>query len=435
MSRRRRDTSLRSGAIVLGLIVAAFAVALGGGVPVLGGDGGRTVRATFTFAPQLNEKTPVRVGGVDVGRVESVERADDGRAALVTMRITDDDVALHEDATAALRYRTLLGGRFEVALHPGSPSAPRLGDAPIPEDRTRPQVELDDALRVYGDDAAVEGQRTMLRELGEALEGDAAGTLVDELGPQLGPLGPALRELRGVRSDDLEGLVASTARAMRALDRSGADVRRLVPDAAATFAATAGARSALGRTLRGAPRALAATRRIAADIDRTLPELDGLLADIRPAAGGLRRAAARARPVAVALDDVLDRAQPLLRRLRPALRSLAAASEPGRALVDGLEPAVARIDDELIPYLEGRESDTGLPVHQLIGPTFATLGSITSEFDRLGYTAHFPIQPAENSLSPLPCTTSLTDPTAAQKARCAGLDELVDAFLTRGGGR
>jgi virulence factor Mce-like protein len=429
--RLRRDTRMRSGLLVLLAGAVLAIVTFGGGIPLVGGDGGRTVYAELAFAPQLNTKTPVRVGGVDVGRVEEVTVADGGRTARVEMRVTDDDVDLRADATVALRYRTLLGGRFEVALDPGSPSASALSGTTIARDRTRSQVEVDDILRVY-DRGARTGQRTMLRELAAALDGPHAGGFTDALAPTLRPVPDALRELRGRAPDDLSALVRSSARTVGALDRNAGALGRLVRGADVTLRTTAAARESLGRGLRETPAALAATRAVARDIDATLPEVDGLVADLRPAAAPLLRAARATRPTAVALDDLLTRARPLLTSLRPALGRLGSAAVTGRRVVAAAAPVVRRLDEEIVPYLASRDDDLGLRVHELIGPTIASLGSITSEFDELGYLAHFPIQPTENSLSLVPCTTALADPTAAQKLRCDGLEELLGAIIPGG---
>ena len=82
-------------------------------------------------ANNLRKASPVRIAGVNVGKVTKVERArkgDDG--ALVTMRIEDKGRPLHPDAHATIRPRIFLEGNFFVDLSrgtvgPGSATATR----------------------------------------------------------------------------------------------------------------------------------------------------------------------------------------------------------------------------------------------------------------------------------------------------------------------
>jgi hypothetical protein len=175
--------SARAGAITVGGIALVLIIAVTGWVPFIGGSSGRVVKAEFKAANQVNKLTPVRVAGVEVGKVESVEPGSAQGTATVTMRITNDDVALHDDARAEVRWRTVLGGNMFIDLEPGSPSAPKLGGT-IPASRTSSQSELDDLTQIY-DHGTDERQRAMLRGLRAALS-DPAG-----IGHTLETAGPA----------------------------------------------------------------------------------------------------------------------------------------------------------------------------------------------------------------------------------------------------
>ena len=66
----------------------------------------------------------MRIAGVDVGIVTSVDRIGHGsNAAVVTMNIDNNGLPIHADATAAIRARIFLEGNFYVDLHPGTPSS------------------------------------------------------------------------------------------------------------------------------------------------------------------------------------------------------------------------------------------------------------------------------------------------------------------------
>jgi len=418
----RRDP-LYAGLLVVAVLVAALVFALTKQLPFVGDDG-RMISAEFAAARQVNSDTPVRVRGVKVGTVDSVSYDRARRLSVVRFRLTDDDVRLRADATAALRWRTVLGGRMELALDPGTAELPLRG----PIRRTRIQAELEDVTRAFqgrGDD----GMRALLRELPKALEGPGAGRAIDGLGPRLRTLAPATSALRGQHDGDLRRLVRSSSRLTAATDRARAALETFVTGAAQTFRTTAARDAELRATFARAPAALRATTGAVREIGATLPPLDALVGELRPGARRLGPALARATPTIVRLRAVLDAARPLVRRLRPAVSHLARASAGGDRLLAGLDPVIRRTADDLVPYLEREDDDLGLPVYQLIGPAIATLGAAGGQYTDVGHLVNFPVQPGEGSQTFLPCATFLTDPTAGQKVRCTGVNRALGRLL------
>src|SRR5690349_12122703 len=122
--------------------------------------GGTEVTATFKSAQNLRENAVVRIAGVEVGKVTSVEplssdstdedaTASSGSAptgAVVTMELDDDALPLKEDATFTLRPRLFLEGNLFVDLRPGSPTAPEIDyeDFTYPPQQTANTVQLDE---------------------------------------------------------------------------------------------------------------------------------------------------------------------------------------------------------------------------------------------------------------------------------------------------
>ena len=57
------------------------------------------LKAAFENAPPIQRGQAVRIAGVDVGKVSKVESAGaDSGAVLVTMKLEDDALPIHEDA-------------------------------------------------------------------------------------------------------------------------------------------------------------------------------------------------------------------------------------------------------------------------------------------------------------------------------------------------
>ena len=128
--RRYEDTPVvelgRSNPVRIGvvfLVIVAIAVYFGFTKRVPFKHGFR-LKAAFSTAVNIHPSSPVRIAGVNVGKVSSVAR--EGNAGLVTMEIQSGGLPIHSDATVKIRPRTFLEGNWFVELQPGSPSAKTL---------------------------------------------------------------------------------------------------------------------------------------------------------------------------------------------------------------------------------------------------------------------------------------------------------------------
>ena len=105
------------------------------------------VKATFESANSIRPGSPVRIAGVNVGKVKKVEATEDADTSVVTLQLNKQALPLHEDATAKIRPRIFLEGNFFVDLRPGTPDAPVLDDGGmIKVTHTASPVQLDEVL-------------------------------------------------------------------------------------------------------------------------------------------------------------------------------------------------------------------------------------------------------------------------------------------------
>ncbi|HYE31596.1 MAG TPA: MlaD family protein [Methylomirabilota bacterium] len=81
---------------------------------------GFPVKARFTNVQELKKGDPVKMAGVDIGRVEDVELGDN--RVVVTLKI-NKDAKVKTDSKASIRFTGLLGQNF-VAVDFGTPGAP-----------------------------------------------------------------------------------------------------------------------------------------------------------------------------------------------------------------------------------------------------------------------------------------------------------------------
>jgi phospholipid/cholesterol/gamma-HCH transport system substrate-binding protein len=104
--------------------------------------------ATFESANNLQPKSPVRVAGVDVGKVKKVEPLPGGTgAARVTMEMQKKGLPIHEDAQLKIRPRIFLEGNFFVEVQPGTPGSGILKDGgKIPIQQTATPVQFGELL-------------------------------------------------------------------------------------------------------------------------------------------------------------------------------------------------------------------------------------------------------------------------------------------------
>ena len=113
-----RDLAV-GGFVLLGLLAIAYLSLQIGGLSV-GREGGLVLVARFDDIGGLTARSPVRIAGVKVGRVERIDLDEDLRAR-VTLDV-DPDLGLSIDTAAAIRTAGLLGDQY-IALEPGAEDA------------------------------------------------------------------------------------------------------------------------------------------------------------------------------------------------------------------------------------------------------------------------------------------------------------------------
>jgi len=240
---------------------------------------GYRLKAVFESANNLRPGSPVRIAGVNIGKVKQVERAGNTRAAVVTMELEDRALPIHKDATLKIRPRIFLEGNFFVDLKPGTPSAPKLSDSDtVPVTQTATPVQLDEVLTSLQSDARTNLQ-DVLDNYGAALS--QKPTAAQDVGQDPSVQGktgaqalnsafkysaPALRDtaivnqaVLGTRPGDLSKLVKSFGSVAGALDQNEVQLQDLITN----FNVTTGALASQQNNLRLSIRLLAPTLAVA----------------------------------------------------------------------------------------------------------------------------------------------------------------------------
>lgn len=269
-------------------------------------------------ANELKQRSPVRIAGVDVGKVTDVEPipSDDrdllpGHAdesyARVTMEIDDDKaLPIKEDATIKIRNRIFLEGNYFVELHPGSPSA-----AELPSGETLPPNQADFPTQQHQvlQDVLRRDQREDFRiifdELSTALEGAGAAGFNE-----------AIRYWERAYRDSAQVSEAY-------LGTEDHDLSRLLEGQGKVFGALSRNESALKGFVTNLNRTVAAFASQEDNLRATIPQLRDVVKVGRPALQSLNsslpslRAFAReALPGTRAASPTLDAQIPLVQQLR-----------------------------------------------------------------------------------------------------------------------
>lgn len=193
--------------------------------------------ATFDDVQGLLEGDAVKLAGVPVGRVASIEPVD-GRAR-VRFEV-DRDVVLPVDSEASIRWRNLLGQRY-LYVAPGSAGGALADGDEIT--RTRSVVDLGELFNELGPLARVldpEAVNDLVESLGQALGGNEAAIdgLLDDLG--------LLLQAVASRDEAIGSLLADADQLAAGLTTRDAQIRTMVDNLVALAQAFEAHRATVG---------------------------------------------------------------------------------------------------------------------------------------------------------------------------------------------
>jgi virulence factor Mce-like protein len=353
---------------------------------------GYRVSGVFQNSNQLRKGSPVRMAGVDVGKVVGFEKGP-GTTRIVRLELKKVALPIHKDATLRIRPRIFLEGGFYVELQPGSPSAPILdsgGTIPLPQTSIPVQIhQIFDALnRPVRDDL-----RRMLLQLRTTLTSGGAEAL--RRLPK--PLAPALKDLaiindaaRGTRLHDLSDLISGASRITKGLAARDNELADLVTNFNRTTGALAAESGALRASMRGVDDLLRKAPPALSALDRALPPTTQLVATLRPS---LRIAPPVLRQANRVVTQFRGWVRPnelprLVTNLKPGLLRLPTLNKRLGVLFPLVTPVTdclyTRVSPVLYSKLQDGKLSTGQPVWQELAHSFVGLSSASQDFDGNG---------------------------------------------------
>jgi len=409
---KHRIGNARLGVLALVILLPILYLAFTKAIPF---THGYQIHAIFPTAVNISPKSPVRIAGVEVGKVTNVESYGDGtEAAKVTMELQDKALPIHKDATMKIRPRLFLEGNFFVDLKPGSPSAGDLGEGgTIPITQTSDPVQIDQLLS-----ALQANTRKSLQELlvgyGTALTEKPTKAQDLDQDPVVRGLtgaeglnnayrvgGPALKgtaivnqALQGRTRDDLPKLVKAVGQATSELGANEASLRDFIIGLDGTLGAFASRSTDLSAALSILPATLTSTRSAFQSITAAMPSLRTFAKGFTEVAEELPDTYEATEPWFTAVEQLMapDRLGGIAKDLKtmgPDLDALVVGQQGLTPLID--DSAVCG-NNVVLPTFEKKLDDgslsTGQPNYQELWHGLVGLAGSGQNFDGNGAFSH-----------------------------------------------
>ncbi|HEX7290557.1 MAG TPA: MlaD family protein [Conexibacter sp.] len=380
-------------ALAGGLLLLAALVVLVLGTGASSDEGGSyKVRAIFDSASFLVPGEDVKIAGVKVGHIESLDVTPQNKAAIV-LQIEDPAYRdFKQDAFCTIRLQSLIGEKF-VACEPTQPKSANSEPAPslrriehgdgkgqylLPVTNTSAPVDLDMLNNIM---RLPERQRfaIILNELGVAFAGNG-----EELNAVIRRADPALYQL-----DRLLAILASQNRVL-------ADLAR---DSDAALAPAARESRSISEFIDKAGATAAATAARGDELEQNFAKFPAFLTELRPTMRRLQEFAAAGTPVmtdlraaAPSINTVLRQLGPFSQAALPTFRTLGDLADTGRQALPAAEPIIRDIHgfaDEAKPFARtlargvvSLQRERG--IERFLDVILFTLGTTTG-FDEMGH--------------------------------------------------
>ena len=409
----RRGLSQVAAGLIAALVIAIGLLLAFNGLPF---GGGYELKAVFADTANVGLRSPVRIAGVDVGRVTKVEAAgEDSTASLVTMELDDEALPIRSDAELKIRPRIFLEGNFFVDLEPGTPEGRQLdsGDT-IPVTQTAAPVQLDQVLGVLKSDARKDLQ-TLVQGYGEAISGeptaaedatqdpDVRGKTAAEAGNQSLRYAPgALRglaivndALRGVEPHDLSKLIRGGARVSRELGSREAELQDLIVNLNVTTGALASEQDDLSATIADLPPLLDAANPAFDSLNAAFPPTRAFAREILPGVNQTAATIDAAFPWVRQMRKLVSppELQGLVKVLRPATADLAEATDGTVQLLPQADLVDRCLLNTILPtgdvVIQDPPLTTGVPNYKEFFQSLVGLSGESQNFDGNGTYTRF----------------------------------------------
>jgi virulence factor Mce-like protein len=347
--------------VMVGFALSCFGLllflwlAFGGPIPLK--PKGYQFKVSFAEGTQLAVEADVRISGVPVGKVKTIETDKESGRSIATVQMEERFAPIPNDSKAILRQKTLLGETY-VELTPGNPRTAGMlaEDASLPPAQISETVELDEIFRAF-DPKTRRAFQTWMQSNSQAVDGRAR-----DISDALGNLEPfaedadVLLRILNTQKNAVRQVVRNTGVVFDALSERQGQLQGAIRNSNAVFQTTAQRDADLQALFRVLP---TFNRESATTVDR----LTRFANDTNPLVDQLRPAAREFSPTFRQLEQLAPDLRALFRDLDPLVT----------VSLKGL-PATRRFLGDLRPFLG--ELD---PLLKQLNPMLSWLGSHKTE--------------------------------------------------------
>ena len=305
-------------------------LAFGGPIPLK--PQGYRFQTSFAEATQLAKEADVRISGVPVGRVKTIEPDTETGRSIVVIELQSRYAPMPSDAQAILRQKTLLGETY-VELTPGSRDAEPVAEGgSLPESQISDTVQLDEIYRTFDAETRAAFQ-TWMQEQARGIGGYGR-----DLNDALGNLGPfaedsaVLVDILNRQEGAVTSLISNTGVVFEALTERDGQLRSLIENSNRVFQATA----SRDEELKEAFVALPTFERESA---QTLERLAEFSVDTDPLITQLRPAARELSPTLQDLGALSPDLEALFRELNPLIDASVKGFPAAEKVLEDARPA------------------------------------------------------------------------------------------------
>jgi phospholipid/cholesterol/gamma-HCH transport system substrate-binding protein len=413
-SRRERGwlSPFAAGAALIAVVAIVTFLVFGNDIPF---TRPYEVRILTSNAANLKERSPVRIAGVNVGKVEKVAPVKDSTTTAVTVSIDDKFLPIFKDAHVKIRPRIFLEGNFFVDIQPGTPGQPKIPDnGTIPVAQVSGPVQLDEVLTSLQSDTR-RNLQNLVRGYGDALDAPPAKgedadadpstrgeTAAQSLNDSLNYSPAALRGIAlvneaalGTDLHDLSKLVAGTQKVAAALSSNENNLKDLVSNFNTTMGAFAAEQGNLRTTIALLPGVLDQANVTFDSLNRAFPPTRAFAREILP---GVRETGPtidaafpwiRQTRALVSPDEL----QGLVADLQPATRDLSKVIDDSIVLLPQVDLVSRCMSHNVLPTGDKPVDDgflsTGLPNYKEFWQALVSISGESQNFDGNGSYTRF----------------------------------------------
>ena len=302
------------------------------------------LQAVFQTSNGVRANMPVRIAGVDVGKVTGVSAQNGTQASVVEMEIDEEGLPIHKDAELKIRPRSFLAGNYFVELSPGTPGQPSLGTGDtVPLTQTATPIQLDQVLTSL-QQSTREDLQGLLQGFGDGLTNEPVAEDDESQDPSVRgktaaqALNDSLRDAPGAArgtavvnsaivgdGNDVSATIKALDRLSRSLSGDTAALQDVVVNFNRTVSAFAEESDALGETIAELPGTLKVANSTLTALNDAFPPTRAFAREILPGVEETQATIDAARPWLTQATALLspDELQGLTAILTPTTEDLA----------------------------------------------------------------------------------------------------------------